>query len=99
MSVYVDDPRPCRPTARWRWDSSSHLVADSLEELHRFAQSIGLRREWFQPQSFPHYDLTKRRRAQALKGGAVRVDRRELVAVMRRYRAIAIAAPPAHEES
>lgn len=40
MTVYVDDmPIP----ARW-----SHLMADTDEELHRFAASIGLRRSWAQ---------------------------------------------------
>ncbi len=40
--------------------------------LHMLAQSIGLRREWFQNRKgFPHYDLTPRRRSAALAHGAV----------------------------
>jgi len=37
-----------------------HLAVDGLqEELHRFAQSVGLKREWFQDQpDHPHYDIT-----------------------------------------
>lgn len=37
-----------------------HLVVNGLqEELHRFAQSVGLKRKWFQDQSdHPHYDIT-----------------------------------------
>jgi len=36
-----------------------HLFTDSsLEELHTFAASIGLRREWFQGnKAVPHYDV------------------------------------------
>ena len=50
MTVYVDDYRvPAtvgRIRARW-----SHLFVPAgtdLEELHQFAESIGLRRSWFQ---------------------------------------------------
>ena len=57
------------------------MVADSDEELHAFAQSIGLRREWHQISSggLSHYDLTTRRRKQALREGAIEIDHRTLV--------------------
>ena len=49
-----------------------------IEELHQFAERIGMKRAWFQPHRVaPHYDLTPRRRAQALLAGAVEVSRRE----------------------
>ncbi len=40
-----------------------HLVADDQEELHRFAQSVGLKPQWFQRQrpNHPHYDITTSR--------------------------------------
>ncbi len=57
-----------------------HLVSDtSLEELHAFAREIGMRREWFQRGSIPHYDLTGERYELALARGAVLVSSRELV--------------------
>lgn len=36
-----------------------HLVADSLEELHAFAELIGLKRHFFEGvrKKHPHYDL------------------------------------------
>lgn len=86
MAVYVDRLQPTIPSPYWKWGESAHLIADTLDELHEFAQGIGLRREWFQPKSFPHYDLTPGRHRKALQRGAKLVDRRELVAVMRRYR-------------
>jgi len=56
------------------------LVADSLDELHRFATSLGLKRGWFQAQaSLPHYDVTVEVRDIALSRGAQVADRRTLV--------------------
>jgi hypothetical protein len=57
-----------------------HLVSDtSVEELHAFAREIGMRREWFQCRSIPHYDLTGDRYEIALAKGAVLISSRELV--------------------
>lgn len=58
-----------------------HLASDnSLEELHRFASLIGLKRRWFQGRRLPHYDVTVKWRQEWAEGmGAVRVSPRELV--------------------
>ncbi len=58
-----------------------HLVSDtSLEELHSFAQSIGLKREWYQDHRHPHYDIMATWRLnRALAAGAVKVQSREIV--------------------
>lgn len=71
------------PSGRW-----CHLVTDDwtpegLEALHRFAESIGVKRTWFQdppgrPQ--PHYDLRPSKRARAVQAGAVEITGRELAA-------------------
>lgn len=39
-----------------------HLVADTLSELHEFAISIGLKRNYFHGlrKGHPHYDLTNK---------------------------------------
>ena len=36
-----------------------HMVADSLKELHSFAEKIGLKRHFFEGvrKGHPHYDL------------------------------------------
>lgn len=58
-----------------------HLVSDeSLAELHRFADLIGLKRRWFQDGRRPHYDVTAKWRQEWAEGmGAVHVSSRELV--------------------
>jgi len=86
MAVYVD-----RARNRLGRMILCHMVADTLGELHAMAEAIGMRRAWFQPASFPHYDVSLSRRRRAVQLGAVEVDRRQLVAVMRRCRA---ASPP-----
>lgn len=82
MTVYVDDWRQVAKLGRYpgKW---SHLIAgpdDPIEELHAFAQSIGLRREWFQDKPWPraHYDVPEFRRRQAIAAGAVPITWREL---------------------
>ena len=71
MSVYVDRLMWCKPNKNWRWKKVSHLTADTIQELHLFAIEVGLRREWFQPTSKPHYDLTIGARRYAVKLGAI----------------------------
>ena len=45
------------------YTDGTHLIADSLDELHAFAAKIGLKRYWFQDAKklHPHYDITTRR--------------------------------------
>ena len=69
------------------YTDGTHLVADSLTELHKFALSIGLRHDWFQDHPrHPHYDLTTRRvAARALKSGAVLVSQRYIIQISHSY--------------
>ncbi len=71
MTVYVDELLPY-PGAKPPFDKGScHLSADTLDELHEFAASIGMKRAWFQDHKLlPHYDLTPSRRAVAVHLGA-----------------------------
>ena len=58
-----------------------HLVAGSIEELHEFAEVIGLNRCWFQnkrKKNQPHYDVRGNNIRLAISHGAVRVCRKEL---------------------
>lgn len=82
MAVYVDNAR-----IAWRGRLWCHLVADSLSELHEFAEILGLRRAWFQTSaSYPHYDVTVETRKQALGIGAISGGRRQIIACARRLK-------------
>lgn len=78
MPVYVD---PLFDTVGWStawpYPEACHLMADTVEELHPFAARVGMRRAWFQEgppvHSVAHYDLTRARRAVAVKLGAIEV--------------------------
>lgn len=74
MTIYVD--AAIHP---WRGRFWCHLFTDieDLEELHRFARRLGLKRHWFQEPpkaSWRHYDITREKRFQAVKLGAVECD-------------------------
>jgi len=74
--ILVDD-------ARWPWRGRrwAHLVSDSsYDELHRFAERLGLPRRIFQGD---HYDVPTDVRTLAVRLGAVEVSSRELLARLR----------------
>jgi hypothetical protein len=62
-----------------------HMIADTPAELHAMAEQIGMRREWFQPDSFPHYDVCLMRRADAVHRGAIDVPTRRRFAMIMRH--------------
>lgn len=58
----------------------SHMVADTVEELHQMADRLNLSRQHFQMSrsGIPHYDVCSSKRKQAILNGAVEVSRREM---------------------
>ena len=85
MAVYVD-----QPVWEWRGRRWCHLLADTDEELHAFAEALGLKRAWFQHRDeMPwkdHYDIPDELRAEAIRAGAVEVDLRHVAAHVRSRR-------------
>lgn len=82
MPVYVD-----ASIYRYRRMIMCHMLADTEDELHAMADKIGIHRKWFQATaSTPHYDICKAKRDLAVQHGAVEVDRRQLVTIIRRLR-------------
>ena len=76
MSVYVDDV--FIPFGRMRM---CHMIADTEQELHAMAVLLGLRSEWFQDKKYPHYDISKAKRAEAIRHGVIEVSVKELIAL------------------
>ncbi len=72
MSVYTD---------------GTHLMADTLTELHAFARRIGLKREWFQDHRHPHYDLFGVMAQRAVDAGAKPMSTKTMLTlqIMNRY--------------
>ena len=96
MVVYVDQ-------AMWAWQGLKwcHLLADDLDDLHRFAASLGIKRTSFQAapkSSVPHYDLTAYERQQAIAKGAVPCSRTEIVIIARRLRSKGLSTTQPHSD-
>jgi hypothetical protein len=84
MTVYVDDPI-------WDWHGRKwcHMLADDIDELHRFARTLGLHRTSYQgppKTAHPHYDITGFERSRAIGLGAIASDRATIVTVLRALR-------------
>ena len=77
MAVYVDDYR-----AKFGRMTMCHMMADTLDELHLMARTLGLKEAWFQPASYPHYDLCTNKREKAVELGAQEITARDLVIKM-----------------
>lgn len=89
MTVLIDEP------AWWfRGRPWAHLVSDaSLDELHDFAQRLGIPRHGFHGD---HYDVPEEHHATAVAAGAVPTPSRELV---RRLRAAGLRLTPAERRN
>jgi len=82
--VYVDSER-----IPYRGMKMSHMVADTLDELHAMATRLGLRESWFQTSrlGIPHYDVCDSYRRRALSMGATGIGRRGMIEFIQRFRA------------
>ncbi len=82
MTIFVDElftMTPRTAQARRFGNEWCHCFTDGdIEELHQFAEKLGLRRSHFQPHAtLAHYDLIPSKRALAVKLGAKEVTTAE----------------------
>ncbi|MEU0412382.1 DUF4031 domain-containing protein [Streptomyces griseorubiginosus] len=75
MTVYIDPPTWPGHGRMW-----SHLVSDtSFEELHAFAEELGVPRRAFERD---HYDIPSHRYDDVVAAGAVEVSSRDVVRLL-----------------
>lgn len=80
MTIYLDKIK-----YKWRERYWTHMVADSIDELHIFANSIGVKYEFFDENPIhPHYDVNMMQVQVALMNGAVFIDKRELIKIVKK---------------
>ena len=74
MAVYVDNAR-----IPYRYWLSSHMMADSTDELIDMAEAVGLQAKWIQAAGTyrEHFDLSQGKRAEAIRRGAIPLTLRE----------------------
>jgi len=82
MPVYVDPLHSVigksAPLCFKKAGKACHLFADTLEELHSFAERLGMKRAWFQNHPVvQHYDLVPTRRMYAVCLGAIELSTKE----------------------
>ena len=82
MAVYVD-----RARVQFKEKLRCHLMADTLEELHIFAQNMNIDARLFHRNaSYPHYDITLEMRMFVIAHGAIDADRRTIIACGKRLK-------------
>jgi hypothetical protein len=84
VTVYVDDMK-----AKYGRMVMCHMLADTDDELHAMAATIGVARRWWQsPEktSGSHYDIALSKRAIAVAAGAVEITWKQAGAMNARRR-------------
>lgn len=82
MTVYVDLPVFKRAATKRPKVMYSHMVADTFEELHAFAEKIGVKKHFFhRAEVAHHYDINQDQFALAVQNGAKIVSSKEIVAI------------------
>lgn len=85
MAVYVDSE-----FIQYKRMKMCHMIADTEEELEDIAIKLGLNLSWWQYKGTPksHFDVSKSVREKALQLGAIIIDRKELVEILKKKRGI-----------
>ena len=75
MAIYVDFMQIEFKGYKW-----CHMLADTLQELHDFAELIDVDKRLFHRNaSYPHYDVTVQMRETALEYGAIPASRKKII--------------------
>lgn len=56
--IYVDEPKYARRNVKKPRKFYAHMIADSMEQLHQFAESLNIKKYFFHNhKGCPHYDI------------------------------------------
>ena len=83
MTIYIDETQyDIGLKGLYGW---FHIITDGeLEELHEFANKLGLKKSWFQNKpKRPHYDAHKTKRDKAIDLGAKEITTMEQIIILR----------------
>lgn len=78
MAIYIG-------TKEYKYDRTimSHMVADTLEELHEMAENCGIVRRHFQDGKRPHYNVCKESKKLVINKGAILVNNKTIIELCR----------------
>lgn len=78
--IYIDNPTWSKHGAKSK--KYSHLVADSLEELHNFVASINVKKHFYHSSSkIKHYDIAEEMFQAVIDAGGKVVSTKEIVKI------------------
>jgi hypothetical protein len=61
----------------------SHMIADSLEELHNMGNLLNIDKKHFQNKKHkPHYDICQSKKQKAIKNGVLLINDREIIKIL-----------------
>ena len=66
----------------------SHLVADSIPNLHQFAKNMGVKKCWYENKrgkKQPHYDIKAKKVDIAIKNGAIQSTSKEILLFLKKH--------------
>lgn len=89
--ICVDIMRPCLRNKSWHYNESCHLFSSDGKsgELILFAiDKLKLKASWKQNNGLCHFNLTRSKRALAIKHGAKEINRDEFVQMYKKYKGL-----------
>ena len=69
---------------KYRGMLMSHMIADTIDELHKMAELIGVDKKHFQNKTArQHYDICKSKKKLAFKNGAIECTEKRLMSILK----------------
>lgn len=82
MAIYVDNAN-----ILWKGKRRFHMTADTLKELHEFAEIINVSVCWFDSnKKHPHYDINEIQKINAIEKGALLVSSKTIVKIAKKIK-------------